>query len=667
MTLANSVFAKASVAFVALAMAFALAAPAQAQMTTTAELEALIADLTAQIESMTGGGDSMSSSVCPYTWTRTLNVGASGADVMKLQQFLNSSDDTRVAAAGSVGSAGMETEFYGPATGAAVAKFQEKYRTDILSPLGLVNATTFFGNSTKDHANALCASAPVVVDDVVSDDDASDDDASDDDDSSNGTLGNGEGSIDSVDEVSADESNLDEGEDGGVFAFTVEIEGDVEINRIDVFAEVVDSTTASDDADDYFVEAYLMVDGDKVSTIEVDDFDNDDYTGNVTDGATTDDEYRLRFSGLDLAFEDGDEPEFQVAFEMRSSLDSVDLAEDWTVALASIRYIDGEGFTDSDTTTAEETFSFEAEETAEIDITKSSDSPDATTLEVDEDDESAEEIVFIFEIEEENGVGLTIDDIDMVASTTNLDVTTTIDEVILYVDGEEVGSESPTAAGVLAFENLGIEIDADETIEVTAKVVFNGTDDYAEGDSVYLTFGAVSDARDENGNDEGDITGSNPGDFNSDTFTLRSEGLVLELDSMTETETEAAFTGDTDTGTFVFEINVSAFGDSFYMDEDVANIDFDLLVDGTAAPAASSTAVLDIANADDGTTADYKISKGSSNVVLTLTVETAASVSGSAKVIVNSVAYSADDDITEELTENATPANDWTTDSLILN
>jgi len=85
------------------------------------------------------------------------------------------------------------------------------------------------------------------------------------------------------------------------------------------------------------------------------------------------------------------------------------------------------------------------------------------------------------------------------------------------------------------------------------------------------------------------------------------------------------------------------------------------------AASASSTASLDIAgDAVAAGVADFKIGS-SRTAILTLTVETAASVSGSAKVRINSVAYSAADDATEELTEYAVPAIDWTSASLILN
>ena len=635
--IAQNTVAKLSVAFVTAAMLFTMVAPAQAA--TTAELEAQIAALMAQItalQAVTAGTNTITDCVAIPS---PLTIGANGANVTALQNYLIT--------AGQVIPAGA-TGYFGTQTQSALAAWQ--------AANGVSPAVGYYGPITAAAIAAKCVPT-TPVDDTT--DDTTDDTSS--------TLGDGDGSIVSADSVSADESNLDEGQEGGVFAFELDIEGDVEIDRLDVFAEVDNSATSSDNADDYFSRAFLMVDGEEVAELDVDEFGDDDYTGHVANGATTDTEYRLRFSSLGLVFADGDTPEFQVGFEILGSVDTADLGADWNLEAEDIRLVDGTGFSDTFDVSETDSFGLNAEEVAELDITKSSDSPDGTTVEVDTNDTSSEIAILMIDIEEQNGVDVTIDDFTMTASTTNVDVTNSIDEVVLYVDGDEVGSDSPTNAGALLFENLGIDIGADDTVTVTAKVVFNGTDDYAEGDEAFLTFNAVTDARDDNGNDEGDMTGSNPTPFNSDTFTLRSEGLGLDITSMTEVEDVASYSGDTDTGTYTFKFDVTAFGSNFYMDEDAANISYDLIVDGVIAASASSTASLDIAgDAVAAGVADFKIGS-SRTAILTLTVETAASVSGSAKVRINSVAYSAADDATEELTENAVPAIDWTSASLILN
>ena len=98
---------------------------------------------------------------CPYTWTRNLSIGSSGDDVRQLQRFLNGNPQTRVAVSG-VGSAGNETNYYGPATARAVSRFQEMYAAQILTPLGLSSGTGGFYTSTRKVANDNCRSARVV-------------------------------------------------------------------------------------------------------------------------------------------------------------------------------------------------------------------------------------------------------------------------------------------------------------------------------------------------------------------------------------------------------------------------------------------------------------------------------------------------------------------------
>ncbi|OHA82736.1 MAG: hypothetical protein A3B07_01290 [Candidatus Yonathbacteria bacterium RIFCSPLOWO2_01_FULL_43_27] len=79
---------------------------------------------------------------------RTLKMGMSGEDVRELQKFLNTDTETRVSLSGA-GSLGNETNYFGPATHRALVLFQEKHRTEILSPLGLTQGTGVFGLKTR--------------------------------------------------------------------------------------------------------------------------------------------------------------------------------------------------------------------------------------------------------------------------------------------------------------------------------------------------------------------------------------------------------------------------------------------------------------------------------------------------------------------------------------
>ncbi|MDP3725952.1 MAG: hypothetical protein Q8R36_02015, partial [bacterium] len=93
--------------------------------------------------------------VCPYVFTRNLGLGASGEDVRKFQQLLNSDRDTVIATSG-IGSPGNESTFFGVATFNALIRFQNKYVDEVLAPAGFTEGTGFFGSLSRQKANTIC-------------------------------------------------------------------------------------------------------------------------------------------------------------------------------------------------------------------------------------------------------------------------------------------------------------------------------------------------------------------------------------------------------------------------------------------------------------------------------------------------------------------------------
>jgi peptidoglycan hydrolase-like protein with peptidoglycan-binding domain len=102
---------------------------------------------------------SVAPSVC---FNRNLSFGARGEDVRQLQIMLNKDTATQVAASNGAGSPGRETTFFGPSTGRAVVKFQEKHGAEVLVPAGLKKGTGFVGALTRAKLNQMsgCGQIP---------------------------------------------------------------------------------------------------------------------------------------------------------------------------------------------------------------------------------------------------------------------------------------------------------------------------------------------------------------------------------------------------------------------------------------------------------------------------------------------------------------------------
>lgn len=655
MTITKDFAAKLAVAFVAVAMVFsAFATSAKAQ--TTEDLQQMINDLLAQVaalQSQVGQEATSAASVCPYTWTRDLSSGSTGMDVMKLQQFLNADADTRVAAEGA-GSAGMETEYYGPATAAAVSKFQVKYRAETLSPSNLVNPTGYFGPSSRAKANSLCVAAPVVDD---SSDDSMDDSMDDSDDSEDITLG-GEASMKDASLDDASDDDVEEGaEDVEIAELTVEFEdGDAEISRIDV---TLNPSTSGVDPWDVLETVSLWVDGDKIAEENADD--EDDYLS---------DDMTLRFSGLDLIAEEDEEVEITIAATIQNGIDSTDLG-DVVVSIDSLRFFDADGVatTENDPTSGDTaTFTIEEEGVDdELIVKTSSNDPDSSTLQVEDDSRSDWYTVFVFDLDTDDSVNdIEINELELTVTVSSSTYDALVDDAELVIDGVTIDdftvADGGTLTADLTFDVDGdVVIDAGDRVEAELMLRFNSLDLGNEGVTVDAKITAAqADLIEAEGADDLDDTQTS-GAATGDAHTLRTSGIDVSVES-TDADVTVNDGALNDYATYVIEVEVTAFEQDVYIAiDDTVSLDWDLENSaGTdyTVPTASSSVVLTSTADDDGTY--FEITEGETET-LTLTVTYTPEVANrAARLVLNSIAFD-ETAVAPTQTQTTLPASDYRT------
>ncbi|MSR78607.1 MAG: peptidoglycan-binding protein, partial [Candidatus Taylorbacteria bacterium] len=146
-------------ATLALSFAFAVTVKADSVSDLTAQINSLLATITSlqsKLAAVQGGTPTAGG----YTFTSNLMVGSKGAEVKNLQKVLNMSADTQIAASGA-GSPGNETSTFGPATKAAVIKWQKKSGVSATGYVGpLSRAKLNAGSTTTTTTTPTTTAAP---------------------------------------------------------------------------------------------------------------------------------------------------------------------------------------------------------------------------------------------------------------------------------------------------------------------------------------------------------------------------------------------------------------------------------------------------------------------------------------------------------------------------
>ncbi len=520
-----------------------------------------------------------------FTYDYMLRYGMRGAEVVELQECLN-----------SLGyNVGYADGVFGRMTLAGVKAFQAD---KALAPDGVV------GPMTGAKLELACGGDDSSTG-TGSDDDASDDDA---DSSNNGCQegwkvnpytgescdmdatfdGSGdEASFTGSDMDQAPDASLHEGDEEvvlGTFAFRNE-DSAVKIEKFDAILSTTTAASTSDEDDAWkvFDKLYLYVDGDLVASKEVDD--RSMWRDRTISDATIakDEDNRVRFSGLNKVLAKDEDHEIVLKADIASSVDmDADGAQwAWIVDETAIRFLDEAGLTQyltEEDTNDEQIATFtivQAGSQDELEVSSSSADPESTTFEVKDTEVSDEFLAFAFRVKaDEDGNDLEISEIQLKAVTGTANFDKVVDEVTLKIDGKEedydIGSSSNlnTTTATLVFDFDGKEITIPAGEEETAKVYVrfkskNGGANYADGETIqFKVEGADVDAWDVVGEDDltaAQLTGSATGEVHS----LYENGVIVTKESESVT-TQQDQNGDNTKVTYTMTVKMKAFGDAVY-------------------------------------------------------------------------------------------------------
>ena len=631
---------KKSIVAGALALTILAGSPvAHGQSSSATDLQAQIAQLLAQINQLQSQLNGGASSFGQYTWTRSLSVGSTGSDVLKLQQFLNQSADTRVAQSG-IGSLGFETSYFGPATAAAVSKFQVKYRSEILTPNGLVNPTGFFGPTSIAKANALTRTTlpspnpttptnPTTPNEEV------------------GTILQGEGVLTQFEIEEASPSEVKEASsDIAVAELLFEAsDGDIEISRLDL-ALVADVSNDERDPWDTFESISLWVDGDKIAEQRI-----DERSKYLNRNLGT-----IRFSNLDLVLEEDEELEMTVAVSVKNNIKGAGTAADWNVSVERLRYFDGDGVANDDSTTGDlkDSVSFEIVERGdgeELKFSLGNNNPDTKNIIVDESKRTNNVTILEYTLEAIDA-DIELDTLYVNVETGSAALSDVVHDIKLQIGGKTYRKDTILTTGLysatstrVAFDiDGGITIDMDDKETVKVIVDLKPRTAYTNGETIIARVTSVErDTTKAEGNDDIKVFS---GTVIGKQHSLLSEGIAVPVDDV-RFKTTTLGQNDT-TGVFTIEFEVTAVEGDYFITENASTTmststgGVAFAVDTAAGEPTSISGSL-TSTAREDSSGVFTIREGQTET-FTLSVMVDASVAGSHRVALQGIYFSAETD-----------------------
>lgn len=612
--------------------------PASASAQTLAELQALVAQLQAQIAALSGG-----SSSAGHTFNSDLTIGSTGADVTALQSFLESKGVLTMPV-------GVAKGYFGSLTQAALAAYQTSQ--------GISPAAGYFGPITRANVNAASATTGTGTGTGTT--------------GTSAALAGTDGSISDVDELGAyNNEEVGDGEnDVVVLGADVEAsnDGDISLRSIKVSFDPT-GNTGSDNLDDYIDGVTITLDGEEIGSADVDEFSEDSsdlWTKTIT---------------VSNAIVRADKTaKLLVSVDAVNNLDSGDISGDsWTIDIENIRFEDGSGVVTTDTSTGDinafnQTINFVSFSTAadtELKISTASDTPEAGIVVIDDSSNTDNVVLLKGKLKLDGTSDVVIDEFPVTLTTVGgANVTAVTGSLTLKLDGEEFTetvSISAATTGSVTFDNLDFAMEAGDTIEFEVLAEINDVDagNLDEGDTLAATVTASNRNLMDVENSEGDQlsdSSEKSGTATGEAQEFRTSGILLTLVSTNTDATVGTSAGD-DIGLFTIRYKVTAIGDTVYVSSLAdattgANTDgkTSVTVDraGTATATNITVALVNISDDDLTSVGLYQIEEGESETFeVSASVPMNASTVGQHRAALSGVRWTT-------TSTDATPSNSYT-------
>lgn len=561
-----------------------------------------------------------------YTHTRTLKVGSRGLAVESLQEALNSCWDLGLVADG----------IFGKGTAAAVKEVQRE--------LG-VKADGIVGKITGGE----------VADCEPMDDSSDSEETNNNSNNSNTstTVSGPEGNLSNITKLGSYNNTKVSESNADMKVYGIEVtakDGDQKIDGLTV-ALYNSNGSSSKKITKYASEISVWLDGKEIGRKVAAAYSDD-----------SNDVYSYRFSGMNGIVKKDMKAQLVVAISAVSSLDSTDANnETWaieagtTVGGTNSNYISAMSangrFRDFGADLSSSTVDFQKAGGASSDqkykVTVSTTNPVAQNVQVSSTSDTNDKVLLSFDIKAENGamkvqrlpVQISVVDgtSDGVAPLTNA----LVKSVKLYANGIKIADESvpqdgtDSAIETIIFGNsskLQYKIGANETVKFEVRADLNDTEntgvaatDFDNGDGVVASYTStnVTNSNVELDNLNQDTVSNRSGSATGELQTLRSNGAIATMGTVTTTYTGPSYSGDvSNKAVFNIPVTVTAFEDTLYVGQSIQ---------AAAAGAISGTNAFSFTLNDSATPSTQATTTATGGV--TTTISSNATTSGSAWIL----------------------------------